>query len=292
MTVDSETLRDRWKVKCNGCAAILEAGSGEAYLRHRRVQLPCPQCGSLDRELHIGADEIDPGEIADPALWPARLTSPAIGRRISSRYPMLPDPEDDDVIGIYVQDDVVEAAVRQAARGHGPVDPRASHIEPDIDVARRRYTENELGEGWRTWILYGPPPVSRGGYVWIGETGQFLQLLFDLANSAVTTLSTWGGAAAAVYGAYKVAERLGTRPPKLNRGAAAVIAAAELQSRYGDLEAEKLFVQPLDYEEVLSDGYVVAFQDRKRLWLVIVDRQGKVVGLSETKRPKKWHGRN
>lgn len=282
--------RDRWKVVCDNCGSILEAGVGEAYLSHRRHQMPCPTCGGVERSLRLGDDVFDGGETPpNPDDWPRSLKTAAIGARVQTRYPVLPDLDDEDVIGLFVGDDAIDVAAPAGVSATASIDPRAPHIQPERDAAQEKAVEQLAGpEQWRSWTLHGPPPVSRGGWLWVGEIGQFLQLLMDVTNAAVTTLSTWGGAAAAVYGAAKVLERATGTPPRINRGAAAAIAAAELEKRVGDRPAEKLFVQPLDSEEVLSEGYVVAYQGEKHLWLVILDRQGKVIGVLETDRPKRW----
>jgi hypothetical protein len=223
----------------------------------------------------------------NPDDWPASLKTGAIGPRIRTRYAVLPDYEDDDVIGLFVGDDAVDVVASTAVDGMGPTDPRAPHIQPEQDAARETSLAKLVGpEHWKSSTLHGPPPRSRGAWLWVGEIGQFLQLLVEATNAAVTTLSTWGGAAAAIYGALKAIERLGGSPAKINRGAAVAIAASELEERIGDREVEKLFVRPLDEEEVLSEGYVVAFQDSTWLWLVVLDRYGIVLAVTEASRPK------
>ncbi len=225
----------------------------------------------MARSLVLGNDVFDPGEIPRAVdEWPASRRTNAIGKRIRSTYPVLPEYGEDYVVGIFLDEGTVSESGVDPLRTEE--DPRAPHINPQRDAAERLAVQRWLGPNlWKASTLHGPPPLSQGGYVWVGDTGLFVQLLLDTANTVVSTLSTWGGAAAVVYAAINIVKRRGGRA-RVNKGAARAIAAAELRKRIGDRTVENLFVRGFEDEDVLSDGYLVGFADSNRMWTVVVDR--------------------
>jgi hypothetical protein len=195
-------LRERWKVTCENCGSILEAGTGEAYVEHPRQQLACPS-------LWFGASPVDACQRPGPRAhlsgeWPEQLTSAAIGAPLQAppEDPFI-DRQDEDVIGWFFDDEPLADRLRPSraiARDH--IDPRAPEIDPDLDEARRSATAELLGpDRWKAIILRGPRPTSTGGYAWVGDIGQIVQLIWEAANTGADLLSKWGGAVTTLAGA-------------------------------------------------------------------------------------------
>lgn len=264
----------RWKVECR-CGLILEAGSGDSELDWPREQLPCPQCGSFDRQL---AEEF--GRDLDLASWPAHVDPLAVG-------PPLPRPPDDVEQSLGDREDFELGFWQDAILARVPFevppherDPRAPDISPSQGAAYQRFLEQSLENitatrGWRASKPLDFAPRAYG-------IGPEFDDVVRFARDGISTVADLAGVGIVLATAWKYLKKLGRSRPYINSQSAAAFAALAARDAGVPKTAGVAFVNEIrgDIDEDLElFGFVVGFRRRKRLWAAVVTPHGVVLDV-------------
>lgn len=284
---DEREVHRPWRVDCDGCGIVLEAGRGEPWISRARKQLPCPQCSGFPRTLHVRWSERD-----DEGVWP-ELVPPQAALDAPTQVVDDEGYGDEDAhdwrrfrIGLDYDGDSVRREVLRLQPGLVEQrDPRVPERWEALGEAYARFVEGELNEvapgQWRAPEYDGGGGGGPGG-------GDTVALVLDLLTDVASTVALWYTVGVAIQAAKKRLLALSGSKPLITDGAAIGLAAQHLADAgvSGTAYWSSVNERRVAHDRFTGvDAYLVAFRDGDRLWVATVDLHGNVLTFANGDAP-------